>query len=105
MYAVIADRGKQFCVEEGQRILVDLRTGEAGQDVEFERVLLIADGTGKPRIGRPIIDGAKVVGKLTGQVAGPKIHVQFYKRRKNYRRHIGHRQRYTEVEITKIVVP
>lgn len=105
MYAIIADSGTQFCVREGERILIDRRNGDPGQDVTFDQVLMIGSDKQSPTIGTPTVAGAVVSGTLTRQVLGKKIHVQFYKRRKNYRRHQGHRQPMTEVVVTKIHAP
>ncbi len=103
MYAVIADSGRQFYVEEGQRILVDRKEVEPGQTIEFDQVLLIGGGDSEAKIGRPQIEGAKVVADVVGNMRTKKIHVGTYKRRKNFRRHKGHRQTMTEVTIREIV--
>src|SRR5688500_1505390 len=105
MYAVIVDSGTQFFVEEGQKLLVDLRAGEPGQTLEFDRVLMVGGGEQGPKIGTPLLDGAKVVASIVGETRLKKIHVGTYKRRKNYRRHKGHRQRMTEIKISQLVAP
>jgi large subunit ribosomal protein L21 len=101
MYAIIEDSGTQFKVTSGDRIRIDRQIREGDKTVTFERVLLVA-GEGSPRIGAPALGGATVSAEVLGEVKGPKIDIQKYKRRKGYHRKIGHRQRYTEVRITGI---
>ena len=101
MYAVIRSGGKQLRVEPGQQIRVEKLVGEAGDTVEIPEVLMIA-GEGDARIGTPTIEGAKVVGTITGQTKGPKIIIFKMKRRKGYRRKTGHRQKYTEIRVDSI---
>jgi len=105
VYAIIEDSGQQFKVNEGDVLRVDLRDVEIGEatKVEFDRVLLLADGD-DVKVGTPLVDGAKVLGEVVkAKVAGPKIRVMKFKRRKRQRTVIGHRQKYTEIRITKIV--
>ena len=103
MYAIIQDGGHQYRVEKGQRLQLELRKTEAGAALTFEKVCLIGGEKDGPRIGKPYVDGAKVEAKvLRPEVKAKKIEVYFYRRRKGSSRHIGHRQRYTEVEITDI---
>ena len=101
MYAIIQESGSQMRVEEGQRLRVDYRSAQPGDEVTFDRVLSCGgeDGT---KIGTPTLDGATVTAKVIGTVQGPKLVVQKFRRRKNSRRKRGHRQLYTEVEISKI---
>ena len=102
MYAIIEDGGKQYKVEPGQTVCVELRDLVEGQEtVEFDRVLLVREDEGVT-IGTPLVAGAKVVGTLEGVAAGPKLHPAQKRRRKNSKRRIGHRQKYLEVEITAI---
>ncbi len=101
MYAVIRSGGKQLRVEPGQQIRVEKLAGEAGDTVEIPEVLMIA-GEGDARIGTPTIEGAKVVGTITGQTKGPKIIIFKMKRRKGYRRKTGQRQKYTEIRVDSI---
>ncbi len=101
MYAIIEDSGQQFKVSQGDLVRVDLREGET---IQFERVLLVADGA-NVKIGSPLVEGAKVLGKVENAlVAGPKVRKFLYRRRKGLRRRQGHRQKYTEVRITDISV-
>lgn len=103
MYAIIEDSGRQYKVSAGDKIYVDLRDLPEGQEtIEFDKVLALGEGE-NARIGQPFVDGAKVVGKLIAEVKGPKLKIMKYKRRKNYRRVTGHRQRHLEVTISDIV--
>lgn len=100
MYAIIETGGKQYRVQQGDVIYVeklDLKTDTA---VEFDVLLL--GGEDSVKIGRPVVEGAKVQAKVAGQVKGEKIIVFKYKSKKNYRRKQGHRQPYTKLEITAI---
>ncbi|MBN4066860.1 50S ribosomal protein L21 [Simkania negevensis] len=102
MYAIIQTGGKQYRVKEGDVIdverLGDLETGSA---VEFSEVLFFSDGVSAV-IGSPRLDSCIVKGEALGEVKGPKVFAFKYKRRKNYRRKIGHRQKYSRVKITAI---
>jgi large subunit ribosomal protein L21 len=105
MYAIIEDSGRQFKVTSGDRIRLDRPlTDQQGQQPEkltLDRVLLVA-GEGAPKIGAPLVSGAKVEAEVLGWVKGKKIDIQKYKRRKGYHRKQGHRQNYLEVKITSI---
>jgi large subunit ribosomal protein L21 len=101
MYAIIEDSGTQFKVTGGDRLKIDRHVAEDQKTVTFDKVLLVA-GEGSPSIGTPNLAGATVSADVVGEVRGPKIDIQKYKRRKGYHRKIGHRQRYTEVRITSI---
>ena len=104
MYAVIEDSGQQFRVSEGDVLNVDLRElAEDAEQIEFDRVLLVS-GEGNLSVGTPYVDGAKVVGEiLAGEAKGPKLRVYHWRRRKSSQRKMGHRQKYVQVRITKIV--
>lgn len=106
MFAIIEESGRQLRVAEGDLLKVDFRAdAEKGQTIEFDRVLL-ANGGGASVIGRPVIEAAKVTACVVSPVeAGPKLTIQKIRRRKNYRRRTGHRQKYTTVRITGISVP
>ncbi|ADV62177.1 LSU ribosomal protein L21P [Isosphaera pallida ATCC 43644] len=104
MYAIFEDGSHQFRVREGDEIIVDHRAAEADDEVTFSKVLLIAGESG-PLIGAPVLEGAHVTGKVIKTVRSKKIIIQKFRRRKNYRRRTGHRQRYTKVLITGIVAP
>ena len=101
MYAVIETGGKQYRVNEGDIIRVEKLPAEVGSDVEFEKVLLVGSGE-DVKIGMPLVDGARVTGKVVEQDRGKKIVVFKMKRRKNYRRKQGHRQDYTGIRIDRI---
>ncbi|ADB17106.1 ribosomal protein L21 [Pirellula staleyi DSM 6068] len=104
MYAIIAENGRQYKVEEGQVFQIDLRDDVgAGDSVTFSKVLLIGGGE-KPIVGVPVVEGASVTAEVVAQELGDKIYIQKFRRRKNYRRRTGHRQMYTRVKITKISV-
>ncbi|MEW5761629.1 MAG: 50S ribosomal protein L21 [Bacillota bacterium] len=101
MYAVIETGGKQYRVAEGDTIFVDRLPGEPGQEVVFERVLLVSSPE-NTKVGQPTVAGASVVGKVLRHGRARKIIVFKYKPKKNYRRTRGHRQVYTQVLIEKI---
>lgn len=100
MYAIIATGGKQYRVSEGDVIYIEKIDAQVDSTVSFDVLLMGNDGDVK--IGTPVVEGAKVEGKVVGQIRGEKIVVYKYKSKKNYRRKQGHRQPYTKVEITKI---
>jgi large subunit ribosomal protein L21 len=101
MYAVVRSGGKQYRIEPGQRVRVERLAGAEGDAIELGEVLLIG-GEGEPRIGQPLVAGAKAVGRIVGQGRGPKLMLFKMKRRKNYRRKQGHRQDYTEILVDRI---
>ena len=103
MYAIIEEGGKQFKVTSGDTIQVDRSAESDAKTLTFDRVLLVA-GEGKPKIGAPLVKGATVTADVIGPVKGPKVISVKYKRRKGYRKKIGHRQQYTAVKITGINV-
>jgi len=101
MYAVIQTGGKQYRVQEGDVLRIEKLAGEAGSTVEFDKVLLMGEGE-QVEIGAPFLDGRKVTGKVRSQGRGSKVEIIKLRRRKHYRKTQGHRQAYTEVEITGI---
>ncbi len=101
MYAVVRTGGKQFRVTPGQAVRVEKLDGSVGDAIELSEVLMVG-GDGEPRLGTPLVDGAKVVGTITAQDRGEKIIVFKMKRRKGYRRKQGHRQYYTEIRVDSI---
>lgn len=101
MYAIIEDSGTQFRVETGQALEIDLRDAEPGTSVTFDRVLLVADEKGV-RVGKPVVEGAKVTAEVLGTLQGPKLEVVKVRRRKRSRSHTGHRQAYLTVRVTSI---
>lgn len=106
MYAVIETGGKQYRVEAGDVIDIELLSepGEAGSAVRFDRVLLVGGGDGGPSIGKAL-EGALVSASLVGNSRGPKIRVFKTKRRNTFRRTNGHRQHYHRVRIDEIKLP
>jgi large subunit ribosomal protein L21 len=103
VYAIIEDGGRQYKVAPGDKIFVDIRDLPIGQEtIEFDRVLAVGEGA-DTRIGQPLVAGAKVVGRLQGQVKGEKLYIMKFRRRKNYRRTTGHRQKHLQVTISDIV--
>ncbi len=101
MYAVIRTGSKQHRVEKGERLKVEKLDGEVGASVTLDDVLLVG-GDGAPKIGRPRVDGAAVSAKIVAQDKGPKVIAFKKRRRKGFHKTIGHRQPYTEIEITGI---
>lgn len=102
MQAVIRTGGKQYIVKPGDVIDIEKISGEAGDTVNFEEVLLVTNDDDSTQVGKPLVDNAKVEGKILSQKKGDKIIVFKFKRRKGYRRKAGHRQKLTSVEITGI---
>ncbi len=101
MYAIVRDRGAQYRVEEGQFLDVALLDLEEGAEVELGEVLMI--GGDEPRIGAPLVEGARVRAEVVGEARGEKIVVFKYRNKKRYRRRTGHRQDYTRLAIKEIV--
>ena len=102
MYAIIQTGSKQYKVAVGDIIEVEKLGLEAGAEVTFDQVLAVAGDDGKLNIGTPMVDGAKVSAKVLDEFRAKKIVAFKMKRRKGYRRTIGHRQTLTRVEITAI---
>lgn len=101
MYAVIRAGGKQYRVQEGATIRVEKIEGDAGVAMEFNDVLLVAEGEAV-KVGAPTVAGAKVTAEIVAQEKGEKLIVFKFRRRKGYRRKTGHRQPYTALKITGI---
>ena len=104
MYAIVEINGQQFKVEKGNKMFVHhIQNAESGQTIEFEKVLLV-DVEGVITVGTPTVNGAKVVCEIVSPlVKGDKVLVFHKKRRKGHRKLNGHRQQFTEVNITDIV--
>lgn len=102
MYAVVKAGGKQLRVQPGDVVDVELLEGEPGARVELREVLLV--GGDELRVGRPLVEGARVTATIQGESAGPKLRIFKFKRRKRYRLHKGHRQHYTRIQIDAIEV-
>ena len=102
MYAVITTGGKQYRVEKGGTLRIEKLTAEAGSTVEFDQVLLIADGE-KITVGKPMLKGSKVLATVEEHGKGEKVTIVKFRRRKHYMRQKGHRQNYTKVRVTEIL--
>ncbi len=100
MYAVVIAGSRQFKVQEGETLTIDRIPGAAGEKFTFDKVLMI--GGSKVVVGSPTVAGASVEATIKSQTRGEKIVTFKYKRRKNYKRTLGHRQPITILEIGKI---
>ncbi|MCL4721088.1 MAG: 50S ribosomal protein L21 [Gammaproteobacteria bacterium] len=103
MYAVFKTGGKQYRASPGEKVKVEKLEGAPGDTVEFDAVLMVGEGT-DVAVGKPLLAGARVTGKVLAQDRHDKISVVKFKRRTTYKRMHGHRQAFTLVEITDIAV-
>ncbi len=101
MYAVVKTGGKQYRLSEGDTIRVETLDVEEGSSIEFDNILMVADGE-NVKVGTPYVDGSKVVATVKSHGRHKKIEIIKFNRRKNYDRRTGHRQNYTELEVTRI---
>ncbi len=101
MYAVVKTGGKQYRVSEGDRLRVETIQAEAGSDVSLDEVLMVGNGESLD-IGAPLVANASVSAKVLSHGRGTKITIIKFKRRKHHRKQAGHRQNYTELQITGI---
>ena len=101
MYAVIQTGGKQYRVEEGQTLKIEKLDASEGGEVEFDRVLMVSSDAGV-KVGTPYLEGGKVSATIKSHGRHKKIRIIKFKRRKQYMRQAGHRQHFSEVEITGI---
>ena len=101
MYAVIKTGGKQYRVEQGQTLKVEKLASDPGTALDIAAVLLLADGD-QVTVGAPYVPGARVTATVKSHGRGPKIRIVKFRRRKHYRKQMGHRQDYTELQITGI---
>jgi len=101
MYAIVDSGGKQYKVEEGDILKVEKLSGEVGDKISFDKILMFSDGE-KVNIGTPLLEDVMVNGHIVEQGKTKKIIVFKYKRRKRYRRKQGHRQQFTAVKIDSI---
>jgi large subunit ribosomal protein L21 len=101
MYAVIHTGGKQYRVQPGETLKIETLAVEAGQEVQFDKVLLVQNDNGV-KIGQPYLDGGKVTATVTAHGRHPKIKIIKFRRRKHHMKQAGHRQNFTEVKITGI---
>jgi len=101
MLAIIKTGGKQYLVSPGDKIRIEKLDEKEGKEIAFKEVLLLEKGK-KLEIGKPIVKGAKVLGKILKQGKGDKVIIFKYKAKTRQKKKKGHRQPFTEVEITKI---
>ena len=101
MYAVFKTGGKQYRASQGDRVRIERLDAAIGDAVNFDQVLVIGEGANLT-VGAPLVAGGKVEGKVVAQGREDKIIIIKFRRRKHYRRTQGHRQAFTEVEITSI---
>jgi len=103
MYAVVKSGARQYRASVGDTLLVQRLPVKVGEQLKLDEVLLIADGD-HVEVGRPTVDGAKILATVVAQEKGPKIRIFKYHPRKRYRRRAGHRQRYTRLRVDEIAV-
>ncbi len=101
MYAVIVSGGKQYKVAEGESLQVEKIDAEEGASIDIDKVLMVANGD-DVKIGAPYVEGGKVTATIKAHGRGKKVTIIKFQRRKHYRRKQGHRQSFTEIEITSI---
>ncbi len=101
MYAVIKTGGKQYRVAAGEKLKVEQIPADVGTEITLDQVLMVGEGE-SVKIGAPLITGAKVTAKVISHGRGPKIKIFKMRRRKHYQKHQGHRQNYTEIQISNI---
>ena len=101
MYAVIKSGGKQYRVASGEKVRVELLSAEVGASVSFDEVVLVGEGDSL-KVGTPLVSGAKVKATVLAHGRGDKVKIFKLRRRKHYRKTLGHRQNYTEIEINGI---
>ena len=101
MYAVIVTGGKQYRVSQGDKLRVEKLDAAEGESVDLDQVLMVVDGD-DVRIGTPVLDGGKVTAEVKAHGRGDKVNIIKFRRRKQHMKRQGHRQAYTELEITGI---
>jgi large subunit ribosomal protein L21 len=101
MYAVIQTGGKQYRVSEGDTVKVEKMVAEQGAVVDFDQVLLVADGD-DVKVGKPYVEGGKVSATVEGHGRGKKVMIVKFRRRKHHLKRQGHRQSFTALKITAI---
>ena len=101
MYAVIKTGGKQYRVAAGEKLKIDKLPAAIGAEIVLDQVLLVAEGDNL-KMGRPLVTGASVQAKVLAQGRHDKVRIFKLRRRKHYQKHQGHRQNFTEIEITGI---
>ena len=103
MYAVIKSGGKQHKVAEGEIITIEKIDAEEGSSIEFPEVLAV-NKEGNLQVGKPLLEGAKVVGKVINHIKAPKVTIIKMKRRQDWRKKQGHRQNLSKIEIKSIEI-
>jgi large subunit ribosomal protein L21 len=101
MYAVVKTGGKQYRVSGGQKVKVEQLPADVGAEITLDQVLAVGEGE-SVKLGKPLVAGATVTAKVVAHGRGDKVHIFKMRRRKHYRKQQGHRQNYTELEITGI---
>lgn len=101
MYAVIKTGGKQYRVEVGNKLKIEQLAVEAGSELVIDQVLMVSEGE-DISVGKPFLDSAKVNATVLGHGRHDKVRIFKMRRRKHYQKHQGHRQNYTEIQITNI---
>ena len=101
MYAVIKTGGKQYRVAAGTKLKVEKIPADVGAEVVLDQVLMVGEGDGV-KVGGPLLSGASVKAKVLAHGLGDKVKIFKMRRRKHYRKSQGHRQQYTELQITGI---
>ncbi|HFD80242.1 MAG TPA: 50S ribosomal protein L21 [Gammaproteobacteria bacterium] len=101
MYAVIVTGGKQYRVSQGDKLRVEKLDADEGASIELDQVLMVVDGD-DVKIGTPLLDGSKVTAEVRAHGRGKKVEIIKFNRRKHHMKRQGHRQAYTELEITGI---
>ena len=102
MYAMVEIKGKQYRAEKGRKLKVDRLKENEGDSLEFDNVMLIG-GTENVKVGNPYVDGVKVKATVEEHGKGKKVIVFKYKKRKNYKRKLGHRQAYSFIRVDDII--
>jgi large subunit ribosomal protein L21 len=101
MYAVIKTGGKQYKVAAGEKIKVEQIAADVGQEIVIDQVLAVGDGAGL-KVGSPLVSGASVKATVVAHGRHDKVRIFKMRRRKHYQKHGGHRQHYTELEISAV---
>jgi len=101
MYAVILNGGKQYRIQEGDVLKLEMLSGDVGATINFDQVLMVGEGS-SVKLGQPYVKGCKVSATVVSHGRDEKIHIVKFRRRKHHEKWQGHRQYYTEVKITQI---
>ena len=102
MYAIVKTGGKQYKVAPGDIIKLEKLSGDEGQSIEFNEILMVSDDKDQVKIGKPFVEGAKVTAEVVEHGRLKKVEILKFKRRKQYMKRMGHRQSFTAVKITEI---